>query len=255
MKNTITHAIILAAGLGTRLKPITDHSPKCLTEVNGKPVLLNTLENLAASGITQCTIVTGYLKDKITKTAGSSRNGVEIRYTENRAYHKTNDMYSLWLAREVLVSGAVILEGDIFFRANTLKEALRDMDDRSFYLAGRYPGKPDEVILTTDRDKNIRSIEVLRGGAFLNACETGGNTFMSSGILTVRPEYGKSLHRWLQAEVDTGNTNVLFDDVIGMHATELPLSVYEIGDDDWVEIDTPEDLYRAETIFTNDRAR
>ena len=255
MKNTIAHAIILAAGLGTRLKPISDHLPKCLTEVNGKPILVNTLENLAAIGIRHCTIVTGYLREKITAACGSSRSDVVIHYTENKVYRKTNDMYSLWLAREVLTRGAVIIEGDIFFYAHTLKEALRGMGDRSFYFAGRYTGKSDEVVLTTDRVKKIRSIEVLRGGTFLKRCETGKHAFMSSGILAVRPEYGESLCSWLSSEVEAENVQVLFDDVIGMHATELPLWVYEIGDDDWVEIDTREDLTRAETIFTRNGSR
>ncbi|MBN2324881.1 MAG: phosphocholine cytidylyltransferase family protein [Spirochaetes bacterium] len=250
MKNSISHAIILAAGLGTRLKPISDHSPKCLTEVNGKPILANTLQNLAACGVTHCTIVTGYLAEKITAVCGNSKNGVRIRYTENEIYRKTNDMYSLWLAREVLEKGALILEGDIFFFENTLKAALRDMGDRSFYLAGRYTGKPDEVAITTDLDKKVRTIEVLRGGAFLKESEVATPAFMSSGMLAIRHEYGRSFSRWLSSEVEAGNTNILFDDVISMHTAELPLYVYEIGDSDWVEIDTKEDLARAETIFT-----
>jgi choline kinase len=255
MKNTISHAIILAAGLGTRLKPISDHSPKCLTEVNGNTILANALENLASVGITNCTIVTGYLGEKITAACGNSRNGVQIHYTENKVYRKTNDMFSLWLAREVLEKGALIIEGDIFFYAHTLKAALQDMGDRSFYFAGRYKGKPNEVVLTTDHEKKIRSIEVLRGGAFLKECEIDTYGFMSSGILAVSPEYGDSLCGWLSEEVEKENTNILFDDVICMHTAELPLWVYEIGDDDWVEIDTKEDLARAETIFTQRGSR
>jgi choline kinase len=251
MMKKIEHAIILAAGLGTRLKPLTDHSPKCLTEVNGRPILVNTLENLAKLGIRHCTIVTGYLQEKIAATVKKGRDGLQITCTENDVYGKTNDMYSLWLVRDVMKKGAVILEGDIYFRAPTLGKALDTMDGRSFYCAGRYYGKPDEVVIRTDSEKRILSVDVLRGGRALSGSDGTGprHVYMSSGILTVQPEYGTELASWLSEEVDRDNVNVLFDDVLGLHATDLPLWVYEIGTDDWVEIDTKEDLLRAESIF------
>jgi len=241
----IEHAIILAAGIGTRLKPLTDHSPKCLTEVNRKPILLNSLENLSELGIRNCTVVTGYLGDKIETAAESCRGGVEIHCVKNEVYEKTNDMYSLWLARDVMERGAIILEGDIFFRAHTLKEAICHMGDRSFYCAGRYNGKPGEVLIRTDGSKRVRTIEVLRGKSGLK----DENTFMSSGILVVQPDYGIAFSRWLSHWVDHNRLTVLFDDVLSEHATDLPLSVYEITSRDWVEIDDRKDLIKAETIF------
>ena len=241
----IEHAIVLAAGLGTRLKPLTDHSPKCLTEVNKKPILLNTLENLSEIGIPHCTVVTGYLGDKIETAAGSSHKGVEISYVKNEVYEKTNDMYSLWLARDVMEKGTIIIEGDVFFRCHTLKEAVYHMGDRSYYVGGKYCGQPGEVLLRTDNEKRILSITVLRG-------ESGPrdkHTFMSSGILVVQPDYGTAFSGWLSHWVDHNRITVLFDDVLGAHATDLPLSVYEITSRDWVEIDKREDLLKAETLF------
>jgi choline kinase len=245
MIKKIEHAIVLTAGIGKRLKPLTDHSPKCLTEVNRRPILLNTLENLSAIGVKYCTIVTGYLGEKIEATAGSRHKGVEIRYVRNDIYESTSDMYSLWLAREVMKNGTLILEGDIFFMAHTMKAALDDMGGRSFYLAGRYNGKPDEVVIQTDGEQLILSIKVLRGESAL----PDDHTFMSSGILVIQPDYGTAFSRWLSQWVKQNRVAVLFDDVLSAHATDLPLWVYELSSDDWVEIDTREDLLRAETIF------
>ena len=241
----IEHAIVLAAGLGTRLKPVTDHLPKCLTEVNKKPILLNALENLSELGIRHCTVVTGYLGDKIETAAGSGYKGVEIHYVINEAYEKTNDMYSLWLARDVMEKGAIIIEGDVFFRGHTLKEAIYHMGVRSYYLAGKYCGQPDEVLLRTDDENRILSIKVIRG----ESAPRDEHTFMSSGILVVQPDYGTAFSRWLSQWVDHNRITVLFDDVLAAHATDLPLLVYEINSREWVEIDKREDLIKAETIF------
>jgi len=238
-------AIILAAGLGTRLKPMTDHAPKCLTEVNGIPVLINTLNNLKKNGIEKCTIVTGYLGDTIIKTLGKIYQGMKINYVYNEKFEVTNDMYSLWLAREDLEKGAIILEGDIFFRMHTLKRAFKKMKSRSFYFAGKYDGRQNEILIKTNSDYRIESITILR-----NISEKKEDkSFMSSGIIIVEEDYGKLLSTWLTEFVNQGIVDVLFDDVISKHVKEAPLYVFEIEHSEWVEIDTLEDLRRAEKVF------
>jgi choline kinase len=245
MKHKIAHAIVLAAGLGRRLKPITDHSPKCLTEVNHTPILVNTLKNISAIGISSCTIVIGYLSEKIVKTLGTSFEGITVNYIVNDIYERTNDMYSLWLARDILKKGAIIFEADVFIRAKILREALSTMGERSFYIAGKYNGKPDEVIIETDEKRLIRSIDVIWG----KGKTPGSNTFMSSGILVIRSEYGKQLSESLGEWVREKRVNFLFDDVIARNIKSYEIWVYEIGLNDWVEIDTAEDLKRAEALF------
>jgi choline kinase len=241
----IERAVILAAGLGIRLKPLTDSAPKCLTEVNGTPILLNTLRNLSYLGISSCTLVVGYLSSIIRETVGERFERMNLQYVENEQYRTTNDMYSLWLAREVLPYGALIVEGDIFFRARTLARALDQARHRSFYLAGLYDGSPHEILIVTDPNLCIRSVKVLH--------EKGEKPrslrYVSSGILLVQPAYGKSLSRWLSSAVETGRVEVLFDQIISEHVSEKPLHVIEIDREEWVEIDTPKDLTLAEKIF------
>jgi len=242
----ITEAIVLAAGMGTRLKPITDHAPKCLTEVNGVPILVNTLENLSRNGIKCCTIVTGYLSDVIVGTIGDKYSSVAIEYIRNEQFEKTNDMYSLWLARHVLERGALILEGDIYFKHHTLSRSLKSMDSRSFYLSGKYNGKKSEILLITDDDFRIQSIRVLGKD---EKGRPAPNHFMSTGILSIQSDYGIRFSGWLSDAVRANNTRVLFDSILSNHITELPLYVFEVGHDEWVEIDTPEDLAVAERVF------
>jgi len=241
----LERAVILAAGMGTRLKPITDKAPKCLTEVNGIPILLNTLRNLHASGIRACTIVVGHFAHIIMDTVGSVYDGLTIEYIKNEKYQQTNDMYSLWLARDVLETGAAIIEGDIFFKADLLPVAISHMGTKSFYICGKYDGRSDEILIETDEKKRILSIDILRN----RASSPGPGRFMSSGILVTHKDFGRCLSGWLTRSVEEGKVRVLFDDIISAHIGECPLYVYEIAHSDWVEIDTPEDLRMAVRIF------
>jgi choline kinase len=241
----IERAVILAAGLGVRLKPHTDNAPKCLTEVNGTPILFNTLRNLSDLGISSCTLVVGYMSSVIRETVGERFERMCLQYVENEQYRTTNDMFSLWLSREELPYGTLILEGDIFFHAQALARALDQAQHRSFYLAGLYDGNPHEILIVTDSDLRVRSVKVLheRGE------EPRRLRYMSSGILLLQPAYGESLSRWLSSAVKAGRVDVLFDQIISEHVSEKPLHVVEIDHKEWVEIDTPGDLALAEKMF------
>ena len=241
----IDRAIILAAGTGLRLKPLTDHAPKCLTEINKTPILIQALQNLIVSGIKECTIVTGHFSESISNDIGNTFKGLLIRYIYNRYFAETNDMYSLWLAREVLQKGCVLLEGDIFFRAETLKKTLSEIGGDSCYIGGRYNGKKDEILISTDSNKLIQSIRVLRG----ISGEKGKDKYMSSGMLVIQESLGKYFSKWLTEFVEKKRVDVLFDDVLSTNIKAAELYISEIQHNEWVEIDTRNDVKRAEIIF------
>lgn len=119
-------AIILAAGLGTRLRPLTDKIPKSLIEINGKTILVNALEKLEKNNIKEVILVVGYLKNKIKEKVGDRFGKIKITYIENDIYDKTNNSYSLWLGLKDLNEDVLIMEGDIFFENKLLKEFLED---------------------------------------------------------------------------------------------------------------------------------
>jgi hypothetical protein len=120
------------------------------------------------------------------------------------------------------------------------------MGPKSYYFAGSYDGRANELRIETDDERGVLSIEVLRGG---RSGPKGRNVFFSAGFLAVQRKLGARLSRWLSEFAGRGDVNVLFDDVLAAHALESELFVYEISPRDWVEIDTPEDLKRAEEVF------
>jgi NDP-sugar pyrophosphorylase family protein len=118
-------AVILAAGMGSRLRPLTLERPKPLVEVLGTPILHNALRNLASVGVKEVTLVVGYRHELIERSCRNEFAGVRITYARSDVYPSTGSAYSLWLARETLLKGdTLVLEGDVFFERNVLTRLL-----------------------------------------------------------------------------------------------------------------------------------
>ena len=115
-------AVILAAGQSTRLRPLTDHLPKCLVGVHGKPLLQYAMESLVQAGIQHCVIVVGYLGDQVQQQFGSQFGNVRLTYVINERYMETNNLYSLWLGRHELDDDILLLECDILFDVGLLND-------------------------------------------------------------------------------------------------------------------------------------
>ncbi|MCK5350016.1 MAG: NTP transferase domain-containing protein, partial [Desulfobacula sp.] len=139
MPSAIKKALILVAGLGSRLDPLTQMLPKCMVEVNGTPILINTLNHLAANGFKQVVIVTGYMDFLITSQIGNQFQNMEIIYVKNEIFYKTNNMYSLWLAKEYLIddNGVLLIEGDLFFEEAVLTRLL-NTGDNSYWVVDKF---------------------------------------------------------------------------------------------------------------------
>jgi choline kinase len=98
----VTTALLLAAGTGSRLYPLTQNAPKCLTIVNGKSILERQIECLNRNGFKRLVVVTGYLEKHIRDFLGDQIGGLKIDYIFSPLYKETNNIYSLWMAREVI---------------------------------------------------------------------------------------------------------------------------------------------------------
>ena len=124
--------MVLVAGLGRRLGRASRDLPKPLTEVGGEPILARTLRTLAGAGVREVVLVTGHLAGMVRDRIGSGPAGVEVRYVHNPRYAETNNLYSLWCAREWLDRDVLLAEGDVAF--GRLPGAARRR-------AGRHPGQ------------------------------------------------------------------------------------------------------------------
>lgn len=243
--SNITNAVILAAGLGSRLRPLTDEVPKCMTEVNGKPILQQTIEILEKYGITETVIVIGYLGQRVIDKFGDSYRHMSLKYIWNEVYKDTNSMYSAWLAREYLEKGAILIEGDTVFDESLIKSALSTDEDKACWVLDRFTPEYDGSMSTADETGRIVDLKIVRG----KLSEYRDNYFKSTGIVKITPKYGKLFSQWLDSDVKAGNVKIYYDLVIAKHLKEIPIFVCDITGKPWMEIDSLEDLKKTERIF------
>ncbi len=239
-------AIILAAGQGTRLRPVTDHCPKCLVEVQGKPILQYQLEALGEAGLRECVIVIGHRAAQVRDAFGTRYRDLAITYVENEIYDRTNNIYSLWLARQEIREDLLLLEGDLLFEPELLTDLLAVPHENAAVVDRFRPFMDGTVILAHG---DVASAMVLKrdqppGFDYGSALKTV-NIYKFS-YRAVHDE----LMPALGAYVSQGLTGNYYEIAIARAIAEgaIRLHVLRTGPRAWAEIDTVEDLADAERL-------
>ncbi|AMA61554.1 phosphocholine cytidylyltransferase family protein [Bradyrhizobium sp. CCGE-LA001] len=244
------NAVILAAGCGSRLRPLTELRPKPLVEVNGISILHNALCNLEAVGVNEVAIVVGYRKDAIQYACGSRFGEIKIRYVESTVFEGTGSAYSLWLAREALLCGdCFLLEGDVFFEEDALR-----------YLVGC--GGADVAAVVPFDDSMQGSAVLLSDSGFItgfrlhqsasNLVEHGPTLFKAMNLLRLSaPTLKNSIVPALDDIIVAGARQTYTEEFFGylIEKRDLRLSAARCDGLSWYEIDNAEDLQIAERIF------
>lgn len=223
------NAIILAAGMGTRLRPLTSNKPKALVEVKGQPIVERQIEYLKEIGIEDIIIVTGYLGEKFEYL--KDKYGVKLIY--NDKYQTYNNGYTMYLVREYL-QNSLVLEGDVYLKNNFLISDLKN----STYFSGIKEDFKDEWIIGFNSKNEINNISI-----------GSGTDYIMSGVSYWSLEDGKKIYELLEHMVDQdGFENLFWDDLVKDNLEEFYIKIYKIKSNDWVEIDSLEDLKKAENI-------
>lgn len=149
-------AVILAAGMGKRLKSLTANNTKCMVKVNGVTLIERMLRQLDRLKLRRIVIVVGYQGQKLIDFISTLDVETPIEYIDNPIYDKTNNIYSLALARGVLVEDdTLLLESDLIFADGTL-EALVSDPYPTLALVDRYESWMDGTVVTLNEDNSIR---------------------------------------------------------------------------------------------------
>lgn len=148
-------ALILAAGMGRRLGEFTANNTKCMLEVNGVRLIDRMLNQLFALDLSRIVIVVGYEGGNLMDYISRQYPGRDIVFVENPIYDKTNNIYSLWLAREYMASDdTLLLESDLIFEDSVLGAAM-ECDHRDCALVSKYEIWMDGTMVRIDDEDNI----------------------------------------------------------------------------------------------------
>ena len=245
-------AIILAAGLGARLQPLTAHCHKCLTKVNGAPILANALNRLARSPVDEVYLVIGHLAKQIRDFQGSTHGRLGIHYVENTRYNETNTATSLLLALQALGPAHVpvlVLEGDVFFDQAVLDKLVTPKDD-NVTMVEKYHPALDGTFADLDRESFVTGWWHANRRPRDFVIE---NKFKTVNLHRFSPQFIREilmpeLERVVATSQGKAPLEYAMENIVRQDGRII--RAQETGRGRWCEIDDLADLRRAEGIFS-----
>ena len=240
-------ALILAAGFGKRLQPITNSIPKSMVEVNGTPLLVNALNNLTAIGIRDIGIVVGHMADYIKGHIGYRFNGASITYYENPQYLETNNIVSLYKAIDICDEEMLMLECDIYYHKEMLEKLMKGQGECSILVSPFNPATMDGTVIRVNMDR----AEELILGKWQDANFDYSDMRKTVNMYRFTKEFAKRYLRLIKWYVENMGKNSYYEKVLGslMYLRECDIRVVEVPEEMWCEIDDADDLARAKARF------
>ena len=235
-------ALLLAAGLGCRLAPLTDALPKCLVSVSGVPILERLVRSLDGHGFERLVIVTGYKAEMIRDYLGESFGGIAVEYIVSPLFATTNNIYSLWLARHLIDEPFLLVESDVVFDEQLLAPLLQP--DR-IAVSRQLPWMSGTTV-TLDGDGKVSAFYPPPPGVYGQHC-TDADHFMAVNICSLaRDTWGEVCER-LDRHVAAGQTGFFYESVFEEMTADgsMALAAVIFPAERWYEIDTPADLDAA----------
>ncbi|MCR5722473.1 MAG: aminotransferase class I/II-fold pyridoxal phosphate-dependent enzyme [Lachnospiraceae bacterium] len=242
-------AIILAAGMGKRLKEYTSNNTKCMVSVCGHTLIERALTKLHEKGLSRVVIVIGYKGRELQEYIESLNVGIPIVFIDNPIYDKTNNIYSLYLAKDYLCEeDTILLESDIIFESSVL-DALLDDERESLVLVDKYKSWMDGTCLKLSDDDTISDFI---SGKKLVYTERD-KYYKTVNIYKFSKEFSTNKYvPFLEAYSKALGNNEYYEQVLKVLAVLEDSGIYakRLNGQKWYEIDDALDLDIAESMFS-----
>jgi choline kinase len=187
-------ALILAAGTASRLRPLTEYTPKCLLKIGGKCLLARTMDALLANDVRDITIVTGFLREKIEDFVAKSYPELGVDFVYNERYESTNNIYSLWSAKKSMKEhDFLLLDSDILFDKKLIA-ALIEYPASDCLALNRHPLGEEEIKVVVDSDNKVTAIG--------KTCRIASAAGESVGIEKISSSYAEVLFDELDVMIE-----------------------------------------------------
>ena len=238
--------------MGKRLGEYTRNNTKCMVPVNGTPLIDRTLNQLSKLGLNRVVIVVGYEGQKLMGYLGTERNGLRIEYVNNPIYDKTNNIYSLALAKKQLQEDdTLLIESDLIFD-DGMFDLLLDNPFPNLALVAKYETWMDGTMVKIDRDNNI--VNFVTKAAF--DYDEVNSYYKTVNIYKFSKEFSCSKYvPFLDAYSKAVGNNEYYENVLRIISflSKSDLKALPITNEKWYEIDDKQDLDIAEALFAEEK--
>ena len=236
-------AVILSAGQGKRLLPLTADRPKCILPVRGQTMIEWQIEELVKSGIDRVTVVLGYCADKVEQVLRRRYGSDKVKTIYNPAYAVSDNLVSCWVASDEMSSDFILLNGDTLFEAAVVKRLL-DTDSQPVTVVVSHKSQYDDDDMKVELDGR----RLVRIGKDLlpdqvNAESIGMILFRDQGPVLFRNALEKALR-------DPSSKRKWYLSVIDKLAQTMPVLTCSINGLQWCEVDYPADLQLAVDVVS-----
>ena len=243
-------AIILAAGMGKRLGEYTKNNTKCMVEVNGVKLIDRVFKQLATLPISRVVMVIGYEGEKLRNYLGDEKEGLRIDYVENSVYNKTNNIYSLWLAKQQLQEDdTLLIESDLIFDDQMLP-LICNHPEPNLALVAKYEPWMDGTMVLIDDDRNI--VNFVSKAAF--DYSQIDKYFKTVNVYKFSRDFSRQKYvPFLEAYTKSVGNNEYYENVLRIISflNSHDLKALPIQGLKWYEIDDKQDLDIAEALFSD----
>lgn len=242
-------AIILAAGMGKRLGEYTKNNTKCMVPVNGIPLIDRALGQLSKFDLNRVVIVVGYEGKKLMEYLGDEYNNLKIEYINNPIYDKTNNIFSLGLAKDKMMEDdTLLIESDLIFD-DGIFNLLVDNPYPNLAVVAKYETWMDGTIVRIDEDNNIINFVLKEDFRY---ADTDKN-YKTVNIYKFSKEFSTIKYiPFLEAYMKSVGTNEYYENVLRIISflNSHDLKALPITNEKWYEIDDKQDLNIAESLFS-----
>ena len=241
-------AIILAAGMGKRLGEYTHDNTKCMLEVNGVKLIDRALSCLHDINVSRVILVVGYKGQNVKDYVGSDFKGTPIVYVDNPIYDKTNNIYSLYLAKDfMLEEDTILLESDLIYEPAVVNKLFSD-EFPNIALVDKYESWMDGTVVTIDEESRVTRFIDKNRFKF----EEIKNYYKTVNIYKFSKEFSAKYYVPFLAAYSTAlGNNEYYEQVLRviLHLHDAPLKALPLNGEIWYEIDDVQDLDIASGMF------
>ena len=234
--------------MGRRLGELTNDNTKCMLQVNGVRLIHRILDSIYETGIRRVVLVVGYKAENVKALIGNEYRGMEIIYVENSVYDKTNNIYSLFLAREYLTADdTILLESDLIFESRILTKIINNPYP-TLALVDKYESWMDGTVVTLDTESNI--VEFLTKDKFKYSDIE--RYYKTVNIYKFSRDFSETHYvPFLEAYCHALGNNEYYEQVLKVITLleDSPLKALPLSGEKWYEIDDIQDLDIASSMF------